>query len=119
MTSFRDLTLPPPEPSDERVDVEQLAAEVAELTEQLAPFQTPIWDRIEKIVRWQRDLQREILTNRTQYTNEQLREVRGNVQAFDWLLEFPLDLREQIKQREQQIEDLEAEQQSEQGEADG
>ena len=105
--SFRDIPDAPELPDEEPGPTpEQLAEEIAELEVRLVPYESAHWPAIEKELKAQRDADTARLGGIGAYTNEQLRELRGRVQALSWALNQPESIRHDLKQRFDQLHDI-------------
>jgi hypothetical protein len=105
--SFRDLPTAPELPDDQpSATPEEIAELVATLEARLVHFETSSWVGIAKEIQSQMMADQARLGGIGSYTNEQIRELRGRVQALSWILNLPEQIRMDLKQRFDQLHDI-------------
>lgn len=111
-TRFRDLSaIPAPEATE--TPPEDLVEMIAGLVERLGPFESVPWRLVAEQVGIERSNQLALLAGAGALTTDQIREIRGRVQALGWLLGLPDTIRTDIATLQSQLDEF-----TEQGDAD-
>jgi hypothetical protein len=107
VASFRDIPDAPELPDEEPGPTpEQLAEEIAELEARLIPFESGQWPAVDRELRTQLNADMGRLGGIGPFTNDQIRELRGRVQALSWILNLPDSIRHDLKQRFDMLHDI-------------